>query len=91
MAKTIRVLISGRVQGVSYRAWTCKEARKLGIQGWVRNLSDGRVEAVFSGEEAIVSAMLEKCRRGSLLARVDSIEPFPCDESPEGFATKPTA
>jgi acylphosphatase len=88
--KTVRVLISGRVQGVSYRAWTCKEATKLGIQGWVRNLSDGRVEAVFSGDETAVSTMIEKCKRGPLLARVDGIEQFPCDEAPTGFAAKPT-
>jgi acylphosphatase len=74
------------VQGVSYRAWTVSTAQKLGINGWVRNLSDGRVEAVFSGEDAAVAAMLEKCKKGPLLARVTHIEQFSCEESPEGFS-----
>ena len=53
---TVRVRISGRVQGVWYRGWTVDEARRLGLSGWVRNRRDGSVEAVFSGPEHVVRA-----------------------------------
>ncbi len=79
--KTIRAVISGRVQGVSYRAWTKKRALHHGVVGWVRNRSDRTVEALFSGSEAAVDALLAECRRGPLMARVEDIavteaEPF---------------
>src|SRR5690606_33021122 len=73
---SVRVIITGRVQGVSYRAWTVRTADKLGLSGWVRNLGDGSVEAVFSGDEKAVQAMLEACRKGPMMARVDNIESF---------------
>lgn len=72
--KTVHVIISGRVQGVWYRAWTQKNALKLNLEGWVRNRRDGTVEAVFSGPVDKVDAMLEKCRKGPPLARVDRID-----------------
>ncbi len=75
----IRCIISGRVQGVWYRAWTEKEASGLGLNGWVRNLADGSVEAFFSGPEGTVRAMIEKCRSGPPAARVDGIEELPAD------------
>jgi acylphosphatase len=58
------VLVSGRVQGVFFRSETRREARKHGVNGWVRNLPDDRVEAVFEGEEENVKKLLEFCRRG---------------------------
>ena len=61
---TVRVRIRGRVQGVWYRGWTVDEARRLGLSGWVRNRRDGSVEAVFSGPEHAVRAMIAYCRRG---------------------------
>lgn len=67
---SVRVRISGRVQGVGYRAWVADEAERLNLSGWVRNLPDGDVEAVFSGPAATVEAMLGACRRGPALARV---------------------
>ncbi|KQT50481.1 acylphosphatase [Methylobacterium sp. Leaf456] len=84
--KTIRAVISGRVQGVSYRAWTRKRALHHGVAGWVRNRPDRTVEALFSGPEAAIDALLAECRRGPLMARVDDIavgatEPF----TGEGF------
>lgn len=84
--KTIRAVISGRVQGVSYRAWTRKRAFHHGVAGWVRNRPDRTVEALFSGPDASVDALLAECRRGPLMARVDDIavsaaEPF----AGEGF------
>ncbi len=71
--KTVKVVISGRVQGVSYRAWTEREARTRGLAGHVRNRDDGTVEAVFSGPEAAVDAMLAACRAGSRGARVTDV------------------
>ncbi|MFY9289534.1 MAG: acylphosphatase [Methylorubrum rhodinum] len=84
--KTIRVVISGRVQGVSYRAWTRKRALHHNVAGWVRNRPDRTVEALFSGSDEAVEALLAECRRGPLMARVDDIavgeaEPF----AGEGF------
>jgi len=65
------VLVSGRVQGVLFRLNTKKEAEKLGISGWARNLIDGRVEAVFEGDEHKVEEMVNWTRRGPIWAKVD--------------------
>lgn len=73
MAKSVRVLIRGRVQGVGFRAWTAREAGRLGLDGWVRNLSDGRVEAVFAGEDGAVSEMIRLCAKGPMFGRVDDV------------------
>ena len=62
MINTIRVVISGRVQGVGYRAWTVEKATHLGLGGWVRNRNEGSVEAVFNGEETVIAAMVEACK-----------------------------
>ncbi|MBU1185208.1 MAG: acylphosphatase [Proteobacteria bacterium] len=74
MKKRFRVQISGRVQGVFFRANTWKTARSLGLSGWVRNLPDGRVEAVFEGEKDAAKKMLDWCRTGTPPARVDHLE-----------------
>ena len=74
MNKRYHVLISGRVQGVYFRANTWKKARSLGLTGWVRNLPDDRVEAVFEGEQKEAEAMLAWCRNGTPPARVDHLE-----------------
>jgi acylphosphatase len=58
------VLISGKVQGVGYRYSTVKEAQKLGLTGWVRNLTDGNVEAVFEGDKLIIEQMINWCYVG---------------------------
>lgn len=68
------VLVSGRVQGVFFRSETGYEARKRGINGWVRNLPDGRVEALFEGEEKNVKEIIEFCRRGPPGARVRNVD-----------------
>jgi acylphosphatase len=73
-SRSIRVRISGRVQGVSFRVWTERQANQLGLSGWVRNCEDGSVEAVFSGPDGAVDAMLAACRRGPRPAHVDSVE-----------------
>ena len=74
MNKRYHVRISGRVQGVFFRANTWKTARSLGLTGWVRNLPDGRVETVFEGEPKDAEAMLAWCRTGTPPARVDHID-----------------
>jgi len=68
------VWIAGRVQGVAFRAYTVDEASAKGVAGWVRNTPDGRVEAVFEGERAVVEAMIAWCRKGPPAARVSSVE-----------------
>ncbi|MFB6282508.1 MAG: acylphosphatase [Halobacteria archaeon] len=68
------VWISGKVQGVYYRANTRDEARSRDVNGWVKNLPDGRVEAVFEGEEDTVKEMIEWCHEGSDRANVKEVE-----------------
>ena len=72
--RRVRVVVSGRVQGVFFRATCAARARELDLAGFVRNLHDGRVEAEFEGPEADVEAMVEWCRRGPAHARVASVE-----------------
>jgi acylphosphatase len=68
------VSIRGRVQGVGYRAWVADEAARRKLEGWVRNRRDESVEAVFSCPDDDVAAMIEACRRGPALARVEAID-----------------
>lgn len=68
------VRVTGRVQGVFYRAWSQAQARELAISGWVRNCPDGSVEAHLQGEESAVTRMIDRMRRGPANARVDDIE-----------------
>jgi len=83
------VFVSGRVQGVYFRATTREQAREAGIDGWVRNLPDGRVEAVFEGPEDAVDAMLDFCREGSPAANVADVEvEFEEPEGIEGFEVR---
>jgi acylphosphatase len=82
--------IHGRVQGVGYRAWTVGQAKKRGLNGWVRNRTDGTVEALISGPENIVSEMIEACRKGPLIARVNKIEEMPTSEAEPGFSALPS-
>lgn len=72
--KRVRVVVTGRVQGVFYRGTCAAAARRLRLAGHVRNLPDGRVEATFEGPDAGVDAMIEWCRRGPEMARVDAVE-----------------
>ncbi len=73
----VRVVIHGRVQGVWYRGWTVDQATARDLDGWVRNRRDGTVEALFSGDDAAVEAMIEACRSGPPAARVRDIERYP--------------
>ncbi len=67
------LLIAGRVQGVSFRYYTRQTALKNGVAGWVRNLPDGRVEALVEGEELAVNATVDWCRSGPEWGRVDQV------------------
>ena len=71
--KRVHVYISGRVQGVFFRAETQRAANSFHLTGWVRNMSDGRVEAVFEGEDANVDKMLDWCYIGPPAARVEDV------------------
>ncbi len=77
------VFFSGRVQGVFFRAFTRENAIKLGVKGWVRNLPDGRVEAVFEGPRDKVEKLIYLCRYKHPYARVDDVEVR--YEEPEGY------
>ena len=70
----IKVIIKGRVQGVFYRAETKNTADKLGINGYVKNLPDGSVGAVFEGDSPVVTQMLEWCNKGPMAARVENVQ-----------------
>jgi acylphosphatase len=71
-----RVLISGMVQGVAFRAYMRDVARRAGVYGWVRNLRDGRVEAVIEGEEDKVNAVIAWCRKGPSLSHVEDVKVY---------------
>jgi acylphosphatase len=71
--RTVTVKIEGRVQGVYFRAWTYETAQQLGLDGTVRNMSDGSVEAVFSGPPDVVADMLKRCEKGPADARVTKV------------------
>ncbi len=68
------VIVHGKVQGVFYRSETTKTAKNMGVNGWVRNLPDGTVEAVFEGDESAVSGMVEWCKSGSPMANVEKVD-----------------
>ena len=92
-----RVLIRGRVQGVGYRAWVEHQAKRLGLQGWVRNRRDGSVEAVFNGADDAVANMIAACRNGPPSGRVNEVaeETAHADElglrrAGEAFSVLPT-
>lgn len=88
---SLRVIVEGRVQGVWFRGWTIEQARMRGLDGWVRNRSDGSVEALFSGPPADVAAMVQACRRGPPSALVTRFREMPA-EAPDaaGFRPLPT-
>ncbi len=89
---SVRVVISGKVQGVYYRAWTVATALKLNICGWVRNKKDGTVEAVFSANPGIIEKMLKLCWQGSPASDVTNVEVFEYDgDVADGFVQREDA
>jgi acylphosphatase len=90
--RSVRVRIEGHVQGVSYRYWTERVAGHLGLSGWVRNIRDGSVEAVFAGPADDVAQMLERCRDGPRSAHVTAVTIVEEGAAaPDGFEVLPTA
>ncbi|MDA0369138.1 MAG: acylphosphatase [Proteobacteria bacterium] len=91
---TLRVRISGNVQGVWYRGWSIETARALGLSGWVRNRADGTVEALLHGPETVVRDMVDACRKGPSGARVADVTVEPAeakgDDVAGGFTQRPT-
>ena len=79
---TARALVSGRVQGVGYRQSCAARAQALSLAGWVRNLNDGRVEALVSGEETLVRELIAWMHRGPEPASVDAVDITAATESP---------
>ena len=74
MKERAHLYISGIVQGVFYRAFTREVANSIGLKGWVRNLHDGRVEAVFEGRRDLIESAINRCRTGPPGSRIDNIE-----------------
>lgn len=86
--RSVTGVVTGRVQGVAFRASMAAEARRLGLAGWVRNRRDGRVEFRIAGVDEDVEALLAWARRGPPLARVDALTVEPCEagaRAPEPF------
>jgi acylphosphatase len=84
-----RFVVSGRVQGVAYRAWTRMQADALGLTGWAMNRDDGRVEVLACGEAAAVDRLHQLLREGPPAARVTAVDELPaCTPVPAGFAIR---
>jgi acylphosphatase len=91
MIVACRISITGRVQGVGFRAFVTWHAQSRGLRGWVRNRRDGGVEALLVGESDAVAAVIEECKRGPQSARVDNVEELPAtDDGTRGFSERPT-
>jgi acylphosphatase len=90
--KSVRVRISGRVQGVWYRGWVVREATRLRLNGWVRNRADGSVEAVFHGASESIDNIAQKCWEGPSGAHIKTIDIAEETEVPDdGFYQAPNA
>lgn len=88
---TLRLRIEGFVQAVGYRNFAIEEACKLGLDGWIRNRSDGTVEALASGNTKTVEAFVAICMRGPPGARVTNVDLHPADPPAErGFRRRPS-
>ena len=89
--KSVRARITGRVQGVGFRAWMEQTAERLGVRGWVRNRRDGSVEAVIAGDTSKVDEMLTMCWQGPPAAKVDGVSVDDA-QAPlgKGFEARPT-
>lgn len=89
--RTVRVRIEGLVQGVGFRVWVERTARRIGLDGWVRNRRDGGVEAVLSGEPQLVEAMIGRCHQGPPASSVQFVKVLEETELPApGFQVLPT-
>jgi acylphosphatase len=92
MRRAVHVVITGRVQGVGFRAFVEREADALRLSGWVRNRRDGTVEAVFAGDEGEIQHILMELNAGPPAAAVTDVRTGPYEGPiPEGFSSLPTA
>lgn len=90
--RSVRLTITGQVQGVGYRIWAERKATLLNIRGWVRNRTDGSVELQASGDDEAVAALIEACRTGPRAAVVGNVAVTDSeDDASQGFAARPTA
>ena len=90
MTVTCRLRIHGRVQGVGFRHYMTREARKRGVAGWGRNRVDGTVEAIVQGSREAVDGLIAWTRHGPPSAHVTEVRVSPDDGDYEGFSQKPT-
>lgn len=81
--RRVHLWISGRVQGVFYRAATSEKAQSRGLTGWVRNAPDGRVEAEVQGSPNAVDELIDECKSGPPMAKVEEIEVSDIDPEPD--------
>ena len=89
--RSVRLIITGRVQGVGYRIWAERRATALGVRGWVRNRADGSVELQASGEADAVAALIEACWTGPRHAEVSAVTVAESeDDDGAGFSARPT-
>jgi acylphosphatase len=89
--ETVRLRITGQVQGVGYRLWMTRTAASLGLRGWVRNRTDGSVEALVTGAPEAVAAMIEAARKGPFGADVRDVTVTPDkDDGSVEFVSRPT-
>ena len=89
--EAVHLRISGRVQGVGYRAWAVRTAARLGLRGWVRNRADGTVEALIIGDAQSLAAMVEACRQGPRAAIVRDVAVSQAqDDGSANFAARST-
>jgi acylphosphatase len=91
MILAFHLSMAGRVQGVGFRAFVMSRAQARELRGWVRNRRDGSVEALLIGDSEDVAAVIDACRRGPALARVDHVATLPAeDDCTPDFAERPT-
>lgn len=84
-----RIVVSGRVQQVGYRDYIVRKARSMGVTGWVRNLSDGRVEILADADPDVMKTFLEICHEGPSVTRVTDVTTTPVEEKPvKGFTKR---
>jgi acylphosphatase len=89
--ETVRLCITGQVQGVGYRFWMTRAAASLGLRGWVRNRTDGSVEALVTGAPKALAALIEASRKDPLGAQVSEVTVIPDqDDRSVGFVARPT-
>jgi acylphosphatase len=89
--RTVRLTISGRVQGVGYRMWAERQAVRLGIRGWVRNRTDGNVELLATGDDDAVAQLIDACWTGPGHAKVSAVTVVDAeDDDSIGFKAMPT-